>query len=91
MRAALLVEPTGEVIALYTELIDLPALGRLTTTRATEVEFNEAIQEWQVREPGCGAVYYSHPSRNVCLRWEAKTFSRSRNLRDLKSQQPHKR
>ena len=85
MKAALLIEPTGAVICLHSDLIPLQTLGRLTTRRATTVEFNEAIQEWQVKEPGCGAVYYSHPSRENCLKWEHRTFSRTTNLRELQS------
>ena len=84
-KATLLIEPTGEVIGLYTELIPLTALGHVTTKRATSVEFNETIQEWQVKEVGCGAIYYSHPSRQRCLEWERATFSRPRNLRELKT------
>ena len=87
-KATLLVEPTGEVIGLYTELIPLTTLGHVTTKRATSVEFNEAVQEWQVKEVGCGATYYSHPSRQRCLEWEHKTFSRPRNLRELKTLKP---
>jgi hypothetical protein len=83
--ATLLIEPTGEIIGLYSELIPLTALGHVTTKRATSVEFNEAIQEWQVTEVGCEAVYYSHPSRQRCLEWEHATFSRPRNLRELKT------
>lgn len=91
MKAALLIEPTGEVIGLYTELIPLQTLGKIQTRRTTTVEFSEAIQEWQVREPRCGAVYYSNPSRERCLEWERRTFSRTRSLRELKNQQPSKR
>lgn len=84
MKSALLVEPSGEIICLYTEVIPLQSLGKLETRRATCVEFNEEIQEWQVKEPDCGAVYYSNPSREVCLEWERHTFSRTRNLQELK-------
>lgn len=83
-EAALLIEPSGEVIGLYTELIPLHSLGKIETRRATTVEFNESIQEWQVKEPGCDAVYYSNPTRSACLDWERRTFSSSRNLRELK-------
>lgn len=82
--AALLIEPNGEVICLYTDAIPLQALGKLETRRATTVEFHPARQKWQVREPDCDAVYYSHASREACLEWERRTFSRSRALRELK-------
>lgn len=84
MKAALLIERTGEVLCLYTEAIPLQSLGKLKTKRATEVEFNETIQEWQVTKPGGGVVYYSNPCRETCLEWERRSFSRSRNLRKMK-------
>lgn len=89
--AVLLIEPTGGIICLHTEMIPLQALGKMKTRRASTVEFNETIQEWQVREPGCDAVYYSHPSREVCLEWERRTFSRPRNLRELKQRKSNEK
>jgi len=86
--ATLLIEPTGEVLCLYTEAIPLRSLGRITTRRASTVEFNDTVQEWQVGEPGRDTVHYSHPSREACLEWERRTFSRSRSLRQLNKRKP---
>lgn len=83
-QAAFLVGPGGEVIGLYTELIPLRCLGKLKTRRASTVEFNELEQRWEVSEPGCGAVLFSHPCRDVCLNWERRILGRSRSLQKLK-------
>ena len=62
--------PDGVGQCLYTELVDLRALGRLECRRASVVEFNADTQNWEVRCPGAGAVSFAHPSRHACLEWE---------------------
>ena len=89
-RAAILIEPTGEVIGLHTEMIDLRELGRLKARRATTIEFNEVSQRWEVRELMGGNVCFSDPSRQACLDWEHKTFGRTRNLRNLRNDESRK-
>jgi hypothetical protein len=64
----------GEGNGLYTEAIDLGSIGRLTLRRATTIEFNEAVQKWEVRDAG-GALLHSHPSREICLEWEHRHFN----------------
>ncbi len=54
---------------LYTEDIDLQTLGRLTIRRASFVEFNEEVQQWEVRLES-GRVLYRNPSREDCITWE---------------------
>jgi hypothetical protein len=49
MTSLLRFDPTGKVACLYTEAIDLRALGKLEVTRATEIRFNPDSQEWEVR------------------------------------------
>ena len=57
--AALLFLPDGTALGLYTEAIDLSALGRLTVKRASSIEFDNATQAWWVRLPKLGRVYCS--------------------------------
>ena len=65
---------SGEGHSLYTEAIELGAIGRLTLQRATTIEFNAAIQQWEVRDAS-GALLHTHPSREVCLAWEYRHFN----------------
>ena len=60
----------GEIGCLYTEAIDLRALGRLHVVRATDIRFNDSTQQWDVHEHSTGQVLFSHTSRTECLRWE---------------------
>ena len=62
--------PGGQVDCLYTEAIDLFALGRLQVVRATDIRFNPNNQLWDVHDANTGQVLFSHTSRNECLRWE---------------------
>jgi hypothetical protein len=64
----------GEGQCLYTEAIELAAIGRLTIRRATTIEFSETSQQWEVRDAG-GALLHSHPSREICLEWEHRHFN----------------
>ena len=64
----------GEGHGLYTEAIELAAIGRLTIRRATTIEFSETSQQWEVRDAG-GALLHSHPSREICLEWEHRHFN----------------
>lgn len=61
--------PNGAVQGVYTEAIDLTALGRLTVERLTKIEFDNAVQVWRVRNRR-GRCLYVSPSRTVCLEWE---------------------
>lgn len=65
----LTIEPDGTIKGLYTEDIDLSTLGTLHIERATNVEFDEAGQEWVVfdiqRRP-----LFRNSSRQICLQWE---------------------
>ena len=70
MKATLRVHPGGRVDCLYTEAIDLRALGRLEVFRATDIRFNERTQLWDVRCATTGRLLHSDPSREACLVWE---------------------
>ena len=66
--------PDGTAQGLYTEAIALHELGRLSIRRATTIEFDDAIQQWVVRDIS-GAKHYQSPSRQSCLDWERETFN----------------
>ena len=65
----LIVTSDGMVEGLYTEAIDLAAIGPLLIERASTVEFDNPAQVWRVFEP-TGRCVHSSPSRQECLRWE---------------------
>ena len=62
--------PGGQIDCLYTEAIDLRALGRLQVFRATDIRFCEKSQQWNVRCASTGTLLHSDPSREACLAWE---------------------
>ncbi|MBI3852727.1 MAG: hypothetical protein HY298_20935 [Verrucomicrobia bacterium] len=71
----LMVQPDGRVQGLYTEAIELAAIGRLRIERATSIEFDNELQTWCVFN-GYGQCLHSHPSRQECLLWEEQYFGR---------------
>ncbi len=73
----LIVTSDGLVEGLYTEAIDLAAIGPLRIERASTVEFDNPAQVWRVFEPK-GRCVHSSPSRQECLRWEEQYFSGER-------------
>jgi hypothetical protein len=70
MKSTLRFSPGGSIDCLYTEVIDLHALGRLQVVRATDIRFNDFSQEWDVHDADTGKVLFSHASRGECLFWE---------------------
>lgn len=70
MKSTLRFNPGGHIDCLYTEAIDLRALGRLHVVRATDIRFNESTQQWDVHDADHRNVLFSHASRNECLHWE---------------------
>ena len=74
MNAILTIDHHGTVTGLYTELIELSQLGRLEITRATTIEFNPTIQQWEVKDVA-GKLLHRDPSRSRCLAWELDHFN----------------
>ena len=70
----LTVDPSGQASCLYSELIDLQSLGSLEVTRATQIEFNQARQQWEVKDLN-DKILFSNPSRTLCLAWEHQHFN----------------
>jgi len=67
-------DPDGFGHCLYTEQIDLSALGFLILTRATTIEFDQSSQQWEVRDTP-GNILCRDPSRVRCLDWELQHFN----------------
>ncbi len=75
---------TGQ--CLHTDAIPLQELGRLSVRRASTVEFNEEVQQWEVRHATRrvnllrwhpderGVVLFRNQSRQACLDYEAAHF-----------------
>ena len=74
MNTTLRFTPVGTADCLYTDAIDLRALGRLEVVRATEVGFDPEVQRWEVRSAIFGGLLFSDPSREACLRWERRNL-----------------
>jgi hypothetical protein len=74
MNPILTIDSHGTITGLYTELIELPQLGRLEITRATTIEFNTPTQQWEVKD-AAGAILFVDPSRSCCLAWELERFN----------------
>ena len=70
MKAVLRFTPGGRIDCLYTEAIDLRALGRLEVFRATDIRFCGKSQLWKVRCASTGKLLHTDPSREACLAWE---------------------
>ena len=68
----LVIGPTGEVTCLYSEEIDLPALGRLTIHRASHVEPTEDGLWTADRAPVGGPRLGPFPTRSLALECEVQ-------------------
>jgi hypothetical protein len=75
MTHVLTFDVSGNGRCLYTEQLDLNTIGKLEIRRASEIEFNNQTQEWEVRRPE-NQLLYSHASRAMCLNWENQFFNR---------------
>ncbi len=62
-------KPDGTARCLWTEAVPLHELGRLEITRATNIDFNNATQQWEVIDTN-GRVRFFARSRAACLGWE---------------------
>jgi hypothetical protein len=71
VNATLTIRTDGTIQAMYTEAIELSALGLMDVRRATLIEFDNRLQAWRVLDP-IGDCLYCSPSRDTCLAWERK-------------------
>ena len=65
--------PDGIAHCLWTDAISLHELGRLEITRASNIEFNNATQQWEVKDRK-GKGRFIARSRSACLEWEQENL-----------------
>lgn len=63
----------GWVQAVYGDRLRDLALGPLEVTRASNVEFNHELQQWEARTP-TGELIASGPNRDEVIREEVKVI-----------------
>lgn len=69
------VDENGDLSTLWTDQVDLYAIGRVTHVRnASTVEFNEPDQIWEVIDASDGKVVHRDKSREKAIEWEIKNF-----------------
>ena len=66
-------QPDGTAQCLWTEAFCLQELGRLEVTRASNLEFNNQTQHWEVKDRR-GKVRFIAKSRSACLEWEQQNL-----------------
>jgi len=76
MNAILTCHENGDITTLWTEAIPLQEFGNLEINRASTIEFNGAIQLWEVKFSNSEAVVYSDKSRAACVAWEVDELQR---------------
>ena len=74
MNPVLTFDVDGTGHCLHTDAIPLQSLGTLEVQRATSIEFNSAVQQWEVKD-ATGLTLHSDPSRSCCLAWELDRFN----------------
>lgn len=75
MKAILEIDENGDVHCLYTDEIDLFAIGTLCDMRkASNVDFNEEKQTWEVVSLD-RQVLHSNTNREKAIEWEIWAFS----------------
>ena len=73
MNIHIQLDSNGTAHCLWTEAISLHDLGHLQITRASNIEFNNTTQHWEVKDLK-GRVRYFARSRSACLEWEQQNL-----------------
>jgi hypothetical protein len=63
----------GTAICLWTAALPLHEIGKLQVTRASNIEFNNTTQQWEVIDRK-GRVRFFARSRSACLEWEQQNL-----------------
>ena len=75
MKVILEIDESGDIHGLYTDEVDLFAIGKVTNIRkASNVDFNESDQMWEVLSLE-GEVLYQNQNRERAIEWEIEAFS----------------
>ena len=75
MKAILDINENGDIDCLYTDYINLFAIGTVVNVRkASNVEFNEKTQEWEVITLE-GDVIHKNKNREKAIEFEIEVFS----------------
>ncbi len=69
------VTPDGNIRCLYTDVVDLSQLGRLSISRASQIEFDNYLRKWMVTSSKTGKRLYSATTRESALEWERQYYS----------------
>ena len=70
MNSTITFTPDGNGQCLYTEAIDLKNIVTLEIKRATNIEFNDYTQLWEVRDAKNNGILFQNASREICIAWE---------------------
>ena len=70
MSTTITFSPDGNGHCLYTEAIDLKSIGDLQIKRATNIEFCDRTQRWEVRDAKTNSLLFQDASRQLCIVWE---------------------
>jgi hypothetical protein len=73
MNTTISFKPNGTAQCLWTEALPLHELGRLEITRASNIEFNNFTQHWEVKDHK-GRGRFIAKSRSACLEWEQQNL-----------------
>ena len=73
MNTVITFAPDGTARCLWTEAVPLHELGRLEIHRASNIEFNNTTQQWEVKDRK-GKVRFFAKSRSACLDWEQQNL-----------------
>jgi hypothetical protein len=73
MNTTISFHPDGTALCLWTEAVPLHELGRLEITRASNIDFNNTDQKWEVIDRK-GRVRFVAKSRSACLEWDQKNL-----------------
>jgi hypothetical protein len=65
--------PDGTAICLWTEAVPHHELGRLEIQRASDIEFNDGAQQWEVKDLKCKVLFFAR-FRLACLEWERENL-----------------
>lgn len=81
MNVAITFTPDGLGRGLYSDSIDLGAIGNLSVRRATRIEFDNEKQVWRVYMVHGRVALFNSPSRQACLEWERQYLESQEDMK----------